>query len=1023
MGKRLQVLAKLTHHMRIKIRSCKAFFLCNSAAFALALGLGIVIYEISAEAFESNYLAESLYFPLYLPHAVGLSLACAFDLFVSPGNFLGFLAARSYFSLRMNCTFTIAHSFALLAIAFVGTIEVHLASYMLHTLLARNVKSKARMPDSLKDALVFLAVVSTAPSVFEILIALIECTSNMLPWSSFSRAWSTSWLGATAAMINVSPFILHCFIWELPASLLRPRKLLECLILILLTLGLLSVTFVISFNTFLRPLPYVFYPIIIYAVFRFNRLGWAAILCAISLCASFSTINRRGTMYSVLGSPNPVSSRDILQIQILISVIGAVGVVLSGAAREAKSLSRKLNKMNEELEVMVDQRTKELVKANEELQASKRIAEEASTAKSLFLANMSHEIRTPIHGILGMAAVMLESQLTVDQSDHMLSIKECADLLLQIINSILDLAKVEAGHLEVESVPFSVERMLNSTMKMLQPRAQALQLDLRWEIDNRIPDVLVGDPGKVQQCLLNLVGNSLKFTHQGSVAVKVALCEHLHQWSTELPVSGLEQEKKSICNSFACHGLPASSVELYGFNHLAHSTFYVDIPQSDGHSALEKKKNFKEAGPEANSPSRVEHAANLPQTQNVYEISFEVSDTGIGISKEKLNDIFKPFTQADPSISRLYGGTGLGLCIVQRFAELMGGHISAHSEIGEGSTFTFVLPLKCADINKESHKFLSRHLLNQENSKCLGVCNFERAQSSKSESVAFSREEEQEIQIEEFPYSKQPSSEDPRSMMSQFYNMPELSKPSIHTESKENSLFNRKMHLMPLRKHSSITSNDTKLTESYRTSGASEHLILKIEEEKLHQTKHTLWLSSESQSNVTQALAADLNFWINHASQTHLRHRHDTKEHESSSLKNELKLSILLAEDNPVNQKLASIQLQKHGHRVTIVGDGFQALSMIQTNRDAFDLVLMDVQMPIMDGLEATKRIREEESHSDLMRLPIVGLTAHAIQGYQDTCLSAGMDAYLGKPFDIKQLLDVINTILQPKEMSTSQSS
>jgi len=192
------------------------------------------------------------------------------------------------------------------------------------------------------------------------------------------------------------------------------------------------------------------------------------------------------------------------QIELFSIVMGVVSITLAAAVREKKKLTRTLHQMNVELENKVDRRTVELRKANEELQISQKKAEMASHAKSDFLANMSHEIRTPIHGILGLTALLLESELSVDQKESLVSVKECADLLLHIINSVLDLAKIEAGRLEVERVPFNIRKMVSSTFRMLQARAQERGLKMFWEVDRGVPLSLVGDVGKLQQCLLNL---------------------------------------------------------------------------------------------------------------------------------------------------------------------------------------------------------------------------------------------------------------------------------------------------------------------------------------------------------------------------------------------------------------------------------------------------------------------------------------------------------------------------------------
>ncbi|CAK9216124.1 unnamed protein product [Sphagnum troendelagicum] len=757
----------------------------------LLLGLaGVVTWESSVQALRIN-MNRTIVFPLYLPAAFALSLSCVWKASIVPGNLAGLYISRLYMLWRGHARFdTWAIVFLFLA-SVLESLEAQTCGYYMRKFLCKRGSNKS-VPsiDTVRDALWYILLVVGCTLLFDFMIALCITVTPLVPWSSFWRFWATWWLGVLAAMMSISPAVTHLMAWECQPSLKKPLKITEWLLLLLINIGLLVVIFVIRIHTFIRPLPYIFFPLIMYMGFRCNRLGWALTVSSITYMCSWASIRGRGSLYITLGRPSPASSHLILEVELFNAVIGIVGITLAAAVREKQQLTKELHQMNIDLEHTVDERTTELRKAHEEAQMSQRKAEQASHAKSDFLANMSHEIRTPIHGILGLTALLLESELSDEQKESLMSVKECADLLLHIINSVLDLAKIESGRLEVERVPFNIEKMVSSTLRMLQARAQERGLQLLWEVDRQVPQVLVGDVGKIQQCLLNLVGNALKFTHEGSVTIRVTVMD-------QQEISSLSSNKSELL------------------------------------------------------------------TESLL-IKFEVRDTGIGISKEKLKDMFKPFTQADASTSRLYGGTGLGLCIVQRFVELLGGKICAESEANKGSTFYFCLPLLLTT-SKDSPGEISPRAPNQE-----------------------------------FDMSGK--------ILDQIGN--------ISTKGR-----------------------------GYK----------------------------------------------------------------------DRKLNILLAEDNEINQKVASRQLEKHGHSVMIVSDGQQALDVVRSQHNTLDLVLMDVQMPIMDGLLATQLIRQEEMERGWSRIPILGLTAHAIDGYQDKCFSHGMDSYLGKPFDIRQLLTTIGHILPPK--------
>ncbi|KAG0566276.1 hypothetical protein KC19_7G051500 [Ceratodon purpureus] len=963
----------------------------NAIAIVLIAIAGILTWEMTVDALRVRIQKLSV-FPIYLPHAVALSLASVWDVGIAPGNLLGLYLARMYMNWR-GVGLTTVNSTVMFVVALVATMQSHVGAYYLRKCLCCG-RVEKRIPtiDSVADAVWFLMVATLTSLVFCTVITLCITISPLAPWSGFWLFWGTSWLAVLSAMITVTPLIIHLWGWKCQPSFKRPRKLLEFLVVMLVSVGILTVIFFFSVNSF-RPLPYLCFPLITFTAFRFNRVGWAFTVTGIAYSCALGTIRKRGAVYAMTGRPEPGSGTLTLQIELFSIVMGVVSITLAAAVREKKILTRTLHQMNVELENKVDRRTMELQKANDELKISQKRAEMASHAKSDFLANMSHEIRTPIHGILGLTALLLESELTPDQKESLTSVKECADLLLHIINSVLDLAKIEAGRLEVERVPFNIRKMVSSTFRMLQARAQERGLKLYLEVDRGVPHSLVGDVGKLQQCLLNLVGNALKFTHEGSISVHVTVA------SDSLKASMMRAgDNEGMSNRV---GIAPSNREGVGLSNR------VGVGVADKIS--------------------VDRPVSVAQTPESLLVHLEVRDTGIGINQEKLKDMFKPFTQADASTSRLYGGTGLGLCIVHRFVELLGGIIWAESEVGKGSAFHICLPLF---LNTPSPKEGSREASPRVRSPgkvskswslmgglvfnhpglehYTGADSGPHSRSSRNASRVPSVNDLQGMW--EGADSTVISIDDP----SVFGDMVSTNRQTLSSNGRPCLPGSTQHSLEPDRQRRASGSDYEAYKESQN--GTKSHFDYAHSRARLSQVHgisnwdckdgdrglasndvtasttpsgvgplkpdslelvplQSMMLPPLRTGRLTDAFevigvykdpsAGDMTgesfdhqgslsgttpYTPPEGAQLVYPPPPSELSRESSTelekmLENKLQLKILLAEDNAINQKVASRQLEKHGHVVTIVGDGQQALDAVCAQHDQFDLVLMDVQV------------------------------------------------------------------------------
>jgi signal transduction histidine kinase/DNA-binding response OmpR family regulator len=734
---------------------------------------------------------------------------------------------------------------------------------------------------------VFLYVSVTTAAALASTAAGVACLAadHSIRWSEFWPSASTWFLGDEVGLLGVAPFLLiHVLPWIRPRlspgvvevrGLERAFRLKGTRFRILMEVtgqivALSAVLWVMFGPAFGRSGLYflVFIPVI-----------WVAMRQGIRRVVSCLLALNFGIVVAL--NFFPTAPDALPTIGMLMFVVSAAGLIVGSAVTERHRIGIELT-----------ERSSELLDANTQLLASKQRAEEASRAKSEFLANMSHEIRTPINGILGMAELVLDTELSLEQRDYLGMLKSSGDSLLTVINDILDFSKVESGKLDLDPIDFNLHDMIGETMRVLALRADQQGLELAYHIDPQIPEHVVGDPGRLRQILINLVGNAIKFTPEGEVVVRV---------------------------------------------------------QTDSRSDRDLL------------------------------LHFSVSDTGIGIPAKKHALIFEAFAQADGSTTRSYGGTGLGLAISSCLVELMNGKLSVESAVGKGSTFHFTarfgiaetessppvrtcpeelrqLPVLVVDDNATNRRILL------EITKGWGMC----AAAVESGSAALEAMTQAKMEGSEFR------------LVIIDCRMPKMDGFELAKRIREDSQLSGAMIIM-------LTSAGRRGEAARcRELGISAYLPKPIWSSVLRSA--VLSVLDQRSANCAPSLVT----------------RYGSRGVSRG-------LRILVAEDNPVNQAVVMQMLKKMGHLPTLAHNGNDA---ILTLKDAaFDLVFMDVQMPEMDGLTATRKIREREMATGY-HIPIVAMTAHAMKGDKERCMAAGMDDYLTKPLSGHEIEETIAEVL-----------
>lgn len=535
---------------------------------------------------------------------------------------------------------------------------------------------------------------------------------------------------------------------------------------------------------------------------------------------------------------------------------------------------------NDEFTIFAQQVNRMMEEQNrqtEEILKTKESAISANRAKSVFLASMSHEIRTPLNGIIGMTEILSQSDLSDHQKEVLTDIDTSSHTLLTLLNDILDLSKIESGHLQLSLIETDIREVVYQSMILFQSKATSKQLELNINLDERIPPRIMVDDHRIKQIIMNLVSNAVKFTHEGHISVD------------------------------------------------------VDYQEST--------------------------------TQKSVFLTFRVTDTGVGIERDKLNTIFEPFTQEDEGISRQFGGTGLGLAICRQLVAMMGGKLTATSSKGMGTSFEFSIEVEVLPIVGWRSEIIRTGIL-----------------------IA-----------DQYPYSDQIVKECRLAgiQLSEVKHIEDLTSSARESE-------------VIFYCHDGQSKLDSAIDELENYVDASRIIVCQhhltttyTNSERIHAVLTQPFLGNRFRHAIDELAQVEQNAKSYHVTQSAVIHNiNQSRTHRR----------ILIAEDNLMNQKIASFFLDKAGYDYLIASNGQEALEAITTG-EQFDAILMDCMMPVMDGLTATKEIRRWEKEVGSDKITIIALTASVLEEDIQNCFAAGMDAYLPKPYKSNQLFELFNEL------------
>lgn len=584
----------------------------------------------------------------------------------------------------------------------------------------------------------------------------------------------------------------------------------------------------------------------------------------------------------------------------IIKIAGIIGIVLAIIFIVSLYWIVKLKK-----EVKIRKRTEAALKiSKEEAELARAEAELANHIKSTFLARMSHEIRTPLNAITGMSYVIKKTGITSTQKIYLEKITRAARDMLAIINDILDFSKIEAGKIDIERIPFNLDEVIAALINIISFKIEEQKIDFSLNKDTDIPTFFFGDPKRIQQVLLNVVNNAVKFTKDGAVSLSIRL---------------------------------------------------------------------------------------VAKTKDSYVLQFSVKDTGIGMSGEQLKQLFTPFNQADPSISRRFGGTGLGLSIVKNLVEMMGGSVEVYSALDEGSTFNIQLTLE-ADQNKDYEERKKSASIYFQNIRVLVVeksafyTNLLKDYLSSFNIVAeFATSENRALQLIE---NASRDTGKPYNLLIVDYETP-----------KDGGIeFCAKIKLL-----SSIVEVPKCI------------IMVPLSKEELFEEIEMAGLDF----GITKPIIPSILYnGIVEIFKINILEIYDdsTLNSKQETFISPYPYHVLIVEDNKTNQFIAKSILEQSGFKVSLTDNGREGYEFFLNSQGELDLILMDLHMPVMNGLEATELIRKADKN-----IPIIAMTADAITGVEEKCKSVGINHYISKPFDPDQFVETIYQVIKPFKEDSSR--